>query len=306
MPTPITRRTVLAATASGAAAWAVGSPAFAEKKPTMPIIDPHVHVWKNDPKYPWPKELKEPPAEDALPEDLLKVMRANGVAQTVIVHVIYYRWDCRYAADVVKAHPQQFEGVCRVDPMADSAADDLTKWVEEGYHGVRLRPYDGPVGDWINDRKRMDRIWTRAAELKIPMCVYCPITRIPEVERVIRRHPNLDVCIDHMAECPFDDAAALANLLKLARYPRVFVKLSHLWRLSKQPYPYLDTHEMVKKLYDAFGPQRLMWGSDWPAVDEFCGYTKALQLYRDEIKFFNDDDRKWILGGTAKRLWPFK
>jgi predicted TIM-barrel fold metal-dependent hydrolase len=48
-----------------------------------------------------------------------------------------------------------------------------------------------------------------------------------------------------------------------------------------------------------------MWGTDWPAVEDYCGYAKALALYRDEIKFFTDDDRKWILGGTARKLWPF-
>mgnify|MGYP002624161894 CR=1 FL=1 len=84
-----------------------------------------------------------------------------------------------------------------------------------------------------------------------------------------------------MADCPIDQPEELKKLLALARFDRVHVKISHLWRLSHQKYPYLDTHEQVKKLYDAFGPQRLMWGSDWPAVEDFCGYAKALALYRD-------------------------
>ncbi len=71
------------------------------------IIDPHVHVWKNDPKFPWPAELQNPPATNALPETLLELMQANGVERTVIVHVIYYRWDCRYAAAVVRAASRQ-------------------------------------------------------------------------------------------------------------------------------------------------------------------------------------------------------
>lgn len=278
-----------------------------ESKAVMPkIIDPHVHVWKNDPKYPWPAELKSPPQEDALPGPLLKLMDENGVAQTVIVHVIYYRWDCRYAGDVVKAHPNHFMGVCRVNPTAATAPDDLSGWVRDyDYHGVRLSPENGPGGDWINDKPQMDRIWQRTAELKIPMCVLCPIERIPDVEKVIARHPQVDVCIDHMADCPIDQPEELKKLLALAKYDRVYVKISHLWRLSKQEFPYYDTHDQVKKLYGAFGPQRLMWGSDWPAVEDFCGYAKALALYRDEIKFFNDEDRQWILGGTALKLWPF-
>ena len=126
--------------------------AAAPAKPDYKIIDPHVHIWKNDPKYPWPAELEKPPEEDALPEPLLALMEANGVAHTVIVHVIYYRWDCRYAADVVKQYPDKFQGVCRVNPESTSAADDLSKWVEEyGFRGVRLSPSTRDVGDWIHN-----------------------------------------------------------------------------------------------------------------------------------------------------------
>ncbi len=303
---PFSRRDMLGVTAAGAASLMLDTRTSAEE-PKMPeIIDPHVHVWKNDPRYPWPAELKEPPAQDALPGPLLELMDANGVSKTVVVHVIYYRWDCRYAADVVKAHPGRFMGVCRVDPMSPTAPDDLSAWVRNsGFHGVRLSPVEGADGDWINHRPQMDRIWKRTAALQVPMCILCPVSRLDDVGKVIERHPNVDVCIDHMAECPIDQPPALKKLLALARYPRVYVKISHLWRLSQEKYPYFDTHDQVKQLYDAFGPQRLMWGSDWPAVEDFCGYAKSLALYSQEIKFFNNDDRRWILGGTALKLWPF-
>jgi L-fuconolactonase len=278
------------------------------RKPTAPrIVDPHVHVWKNDPRYPWPKELVNPPREDALPSTLLQHMKANGVDKTVIVHVIHYRWDCRYAGDTIKAHPDMFMGVCRIDPNADSAAEDMKHWARAyGFHGVRLSPAAGDSGDWINDRARMDRLFGQAAELTIPLCILCPSTRLTDVGKVIERHKDrLDVCIDHMADCPIDKPAELKKLLALAKYPRVFVKISHLWSLSREQYPYRDTHDQVKQLYDRFGPQRLMWGTDWPIVEKHCSYAKALALYRDELAFFTAEDRGWILGGTALRLWSF-
>lgn len=270
------------------------------------IVDPHVHVWTHDPQFPWAPDLKDPPPGDALPGTLLQRMQASGVEKTVIVHVIYYRWDCRYTAASVRANRDKFAGVCRVDPQSATAVADLDHWVAEGFAGVRLSPAVGPAGDWINDRRQMDMIWSRAAELKIPLCVLCGISRIPDVEQLIQRHgERLDVCIDHMADCPIERPDELKKLLALARYPRVFVKLSHLWSLSREAYPYRDTHDQVRRLYDAFGPRRLMWGTDWPGVEAYCGYARALALYRDEIKFFNADDRRWILGGTAERLWPF-
>jgi predicted TIM-barrel fold metal-dependent hydrolase len=85
----------------------------------------------------------------------------------------------------------------------------------------------------------------------------------------------------------------------------VFVKISHTWTVSKQPYPYRDTYDQVHKLYDAYGPQRLMWGTDWPLVQGYCGYAKALAIVRDEMKFLNEEDKRWILGKTIERVWPF-
>jgi predicted TIM-barrel fold metal-dependent hydrolase len=286
----------------------IGPGALAQPEGTpMRIIDPHVHVWKNDPKYPWPPEVQNPPKTDALPETLLQLMKTSGVEKTVLVHFIDYRWDCRYVGDVLKTQPTKFMGVCRVNPEADDAADELSRWVRDyRFHGVRLSPAAGARGEWINSRPRMDRIVGRAAELKVPLCILCPTGRLPDVARLLGRHrDSLDVCIDHMADCSPDRPEELKKLLVLARLPRVFVKISHLWSLSRQKYPYRDTHDLVKRVYDTFGPERLMWGTDWPIVERYCGYIKALALYQHEIGFFTAKDRRWVLGGTALKLWPF-
>jgi predicted TIM-barrel fold metal-dependent hydrolase len=303
---PLSRRDLLQAGAAALLAAGATGRAAAEEK-AAPVVDPHVHVWKNDPKYPWPREVKDPPREDATPEALIELMKANGVEKTVLVHPIHYRWDCRYTGDALKANRGRFMGVCRVDPTADGAADDLARWARDyGFHGVRLSPAADSAGDWINDRKRIDKILDRAVELKVPLCVLCGTGRLTDVGRVIERYKDrLDVCIDHMADCPIDKPDELKKLLGLARLPRVFVKISHLWSLSRQKYPYKDTHDQVKRLSDAFGPPRLMWGTDWPLVEKHCGYAKALALYREEIDGWTEAERRWILGGTALKLWPF-
>jgi predicted TIM-barrel fold metal-dependent hydrolase len=94
-------------------------------------------------------------------------------------------------------------------------------------------------------------------------------------------------------------------LIALARYPRVFVKVSHTWQISKQPYPWPDAQEHVKRLHAAFGPQRLMWATDWPIVEGWSTYERALAVVRDDMKFLNADDRSWMLSRTIERVWPF-
>jgi len=285
--------------------WAALAPLAAQTKPVR-VIDPHVHVWTHDPKYPWAKETTNPPKEEALPETLLKLMEASGVLHTVIIQFIGYRWDNTYARDTIRRYPDKFLGVARVNPESPAAPDDLSRLVkEDGFRGVRISPAGNASGDWIGG-PLMPPLWRRTQELKVPMTVLTSTTRLPQVGKLIEPFPDLDVVIDHMADCPPDRPDELKKLLDLARYPRVYVKISHTWSLSKQPYPYPDTHHQVKKLYDAFGPRRLMWGTDWPLVERHCGYAKALALVRDEMKFLNDEDKRWMLAGTIERVWPFR
>ena len=270
-----------------------------------PIIDPHVHVWKHDPTFPFAQGARVP-ERDAAPETLLELMKTNGVSKTVLIQVIHYRYDNSYTLHVLKQYPQYFQAVCRVDPLDAAAPDHLSQLTEQGFRGVRLSPAGNASGDWIHG-PLMPPLWKRCAELKVPMTVLAPITRMPEVGELIAKYPDLTVVIDHMADCPVDQPAELEKLIALKRFPKVFVKISHTWSLSKQSYPWLDSQELVKRLYDSFGPRRLMWATDWPIIEQTNGaaYAKALTVVRDEMKFLNADDKQWILSKTIERVWPF-
>jgi len=267
------------------------------------ILDPHVHVWKHDPKYPFAEGAK-PPERDATPEMLLDLMKANGVSKTVIIQVIHYKYDNSYLADVLKQYPKMFQGVARVDPLDPAAPDHLSKLTAQGFRGVRISPAANASGDWFHG-PLMPPLWKRAHELKVPMTVLAPITRMPEVGALLEKLPDLTVVIDHMADCPVDQPAELEKLIALKRYPNLFVKISHTWSLSKQPYPWLDAQELVRRLHQSFGPQRLMWATDWPIVEGHSTYAKALTVVRDDMKFLNDEDKSWMLSKTIERVWPF-
>jgi len=287
----ISRRTLLA----GAA--------FAPLGEGYAIIDPHVHVWKHDPEFPFAPGARVPD-RDATPETLIELMNAHGVSRTVIIQVIHYRYDNRYLASVLKRYPRLFQGVARVDPLDPAAPDRLSQLTEQGFHGVRLSPAGDASGDWIRG-PLMPPLWKRCLDLQVPMTVLAPIGRMPDVGALLEKLPELTVVIDHMADCPVDRPAELEKLIALARYPHVFVKISHTWSLSRQPYPWLDAQELVKRLYRAFGPQRLMWATDWPIIEQWSSYDKALKVVRDEMKFLGADDLRWVLSGTIERVWKF-
>jgi L-fuconolactonase len=169
---------------------------------------------------------------------------------------------------------------------------------------VRLSPATTPDGDWIRG-PLMPPLWRRCTELKVPMTILAPVTRMPDLAPLIEQNPTLNVVIDHMADCPLDRPDQLQLLLALARYPRVFVKISHMWSLSKQAYPYPDAAVQVKRLYDTFGAKRLMWGTDWPISLKQLPYNQAVTLYRDHLDFLSPEDHRQILYKTVQQVWPF-
>ncbi len=291
------RRQFAASCLSAACRGAAPSPA--------PIIDAHVHVWKNDPRYPWAPNAKAPD-KDATAEMLLKLMAEAGVQKTVIIQVIHYKWDNRYLADVLKKYPGKFRGVARVNPEDPGAPDHLSKLTEEtGFHGVRISPAADASGDWIRG-PLMRPLWRRCHGLRVPMTVLAPVTRMPDVARLADQFPELTIVVDHMADSPLKQPDELEKLLALRRFPKLYVKISHSWSLSSQPYPYPDSQEQIKRLYDGFGPRRLIAGSDWPLVEKYCTYTEAIDIARKRIPFLNAEDRRWICGLTAEQVWPFQ
>jgi predicted TIM-barrel fold metal-dependent hydrolase len=222
----------------------------------------------------------------------------------VLIQVIHYRWDNGYLADVLKRYPGKFQGVCRVDPEDAAAPDTLSELTAQGFRGVRLSPAANASGDWIGG-PLMKPLWRRCGELKVPMTLLIPASRLPQVVPLLESNPELTVVIDHMADCPLDRPDLLAGLLAFARYPKVFVKISHLWSLSKQAYPYRDSLEQVKKLRDSFGAARLMWGTDWPIATEMLDYSQRVKLYDEHLSFLNRDEQMDVMYRTVQRVWPF-
>jgi len=268
------------------------------------LIDSHVHVWKHDSAFPFAQGA-HPPAEDASVETLLELMEANAVDRTVLIQVIHYRWDNSYLANVLKRYPGRFKAVCRVNPEDPKAPDQLSRLTEEqGFHGVRLSPGAGVEGDWIRG-SLMAPLWRRCAQLKVPMTILTPVIRLPDLVPWIEQNPELIVVIDHMADCPLDKPDDLKLLTRLASYPKVFVKISHMWSISKQPYPYRDTNEQVKLLYRSFGAERLMWGTDWPICLKQLSYREAVDLFRNYLDFIPREDHEQILYKTVQRVWRF-
>ena len=276
----------------------------------MPVVESHVHVWTQDTAYPFTPTLPDVPAPttDATAEMLLAETTPAGVDHVVLVQPSTYGWDNRYLADCIARYPERLAGVCLVNPLDEQAPEQLSYWIKErGFHGVRLHAARPDSAEWFT-APRTDRIWQRAADLGIPICILMDLAHAPMVDEMARRFPNVDVVIDHMGRIDVAEQPpypAFSRLLKLADHPRTYAKVSGMLHYSAEPYHYADTHPFFRMAKDAWGPQRLMWGTDWPMLLDKAGYLPRLTAVRDEMPFFSESDLEWVLGKTALRLWQF-
>lgn len=302
------------------AALAVGN-AHAAATGRSPIIDTHMHVWSNDPQqYPFPhpyqKDFKGPPHEATL-EMLIEDMDRHGCTHSVLVQVIYHGWDNTYVADCVKRYPQRLQAHGLIDPTDPKVADKLEYWIKEhGLHGMRFssRYYSNGShgGDaWI-DAPESHRLWRTAGKLGAVFNFFIIPRQLLKIEKMVRAHPAVRVVIDHLGQMDLgveDPEPEFRLLLGMARYPNVWVKVSELTSVSRSgKYPFTDAYPYVKRVYEAFGPDRLLFGTGYPgaARADYLRPTldKEIELIR-KMPFFTREDKEKILGINAARLWGF-
>lgn len=302
-----------ASQSAGGLALAARSARAADKPP---LIDTHMHVWSDDAErfpfaHPYEPNFK-PPKIPASLEILRKEMDESGVTHCVLVQTIYHGWDNRYLVHCLKAEPKRFRGQGLIDPTDPNVADKLEFWMtRHGLAGMRFSPiyYEGK-DDWLG---KQDELWKKAEDLKAIFNYFIATAQLPKLEERIRRYPKVRVVIDHLARIDLKAKNPLPEfkkLLALSKYPNVWVKVSELGIVSATgKYPYRDTFPWVRRMYDAFGPDRLMWGTGFPGATRAQAGRPSLEeeldLIRKEIDFLTAADREKILGGNAFKLWGF-
>lgn len=304
-----------------ALAWNPCADAAPAYKP--PIIDTHMHVWANDLKrYPFPhpyvKDFKDAPHPGTL-EMLMEDMDRHGCTHSVLVQVIYHGWDNSYIADCVKRYPHRLKAHGLIDPTDPKVADKLAYWMQErGLHGMRFSPMYYQNGNnggdaWI-DAKATHRLWEKAEELGAVFNFFIAPPQLPKLEKMVQAHPKVRIIVDHFSQVNLGDAdpePQIRLLLAMGKYPNVWVKVSDLTSVSKSgKYPFSDAFPFVKRVYEAFGPDRLLFGTGYPgaarAFYKRPSLDREIDMIRKEIPFFTKEDREKILGGNAMRLWGFK
>jgi predicted TIM-barrel fold metal-dependent hydrolase len=265
----------------------------------MTIIDAQIHVWSPDtPERPWPPSRAAYAHRPSLSgPEVLGVMDTAAVARAVLVPPSWIGDDNSDSLAAARAHPDRFAVMGRFDPTAAGAPDRLRSWLAQpGMLGIRLTFHLPLWQAWLGDRT-LDWFWAAAEQEGLPLMVFVP-ERAAAVGPIAARHPRLRLILDHVARpVNLKDDAAFADLdqvLALARYPNVAVKVSALPCYSSEAYPFPQLHKHIRRVYDAFGSRRMLWGTDYSRLP--CPYADAIRLFTEALDFLSPLDREWIMG----------
>jgi predicted TIM-barrel fold metal-dependent hydrolase len=272
----------------------------------MKKIDSHLHVWSHDPDtYPY-REGQGNPAARGDAEFLLDLMDRADVAAALIVQPIVHGFDHSYVDDTLASWPDRFVGMCLVDPQDPDPVGMLDELVGRGYRGVRFNPGLWREGELMNgDVGRA--LYKRAGELGIPVGFLVSPHNYQEIETLASIYPDTDAIIDHFGHCaPSRDGSqvpAFEQLLAMARYPSLNVKVSEFPRASNEEFPYIDLFNWVHLLIEEYSSDRLMWGTDFPFIVEQTGYSKGWEIAEWIEPAIDPVLLDQILGGTCERLF---
>jgi len=275
---------------------------IATRRTVMVIVDTHCHAGTN-----WFEPV----------EILLYQMERNAVDKAVLIQYWGMHHN-QYLLDCVQRFPGRFGAVVSVDiarPDALDAVERLAK--QEGVVGLRLKPTDrSPGADPL-------AIWRQAGALGLAVSCYTvnvDETGDPDFHRLAAAVPNTKIVLEHVAgvdighhhgnpgsvKSPYTGFKAA---LGLAQYPNIYMKFSGLGEYSQRrprfapEFGFDDVPPMLKMAHEAFGPRRMMWGSDFPPVAAREGYRNALRGPMDHGVFTTQEEKEWGFGKTALSVW---
>ena len=292
----------------------------------MRIIDGQVHiVGPSTPERPWVADLQSSVGGavgaatakhfggDALisAEQMLAAMEAVGVFGAILVVSTHYGFDNRFSLDAAAAYPDRFRVVGKLDPAAPDLDDQVAEW--------RANPLTGALRFLVlSDDHRaqlvgghFDRLLDACVRHGVPLQTYAA-GHLDALGDAIRRFDGTAWIIDHLGlsqppvlQADPEPFARLPQLLALADMPGVHVKLSGMPALSRQPYPYADLKQPFAQLLGAFGPDRLIWGSDWTRTKSLLPYP-ANVTFLDDLGLLSAQDKVALFENNIRRVmnWP--
>lgn len=266
----------------------------------MLIVDAQVHIWAaHSPERPWPEDGfgREHSPVPLTAEKLLTEMDEAGVDRAVLVPPSFEGDRNDLALEAAGRHPGRFAVMGRIDLGDPANAALLPTWREQPRMlGIRVTFIMPEHRRWLAEGV-CDWFWPAAEESGIPVMVLPP-EQFHLMDPIIERHPGINFVMDHLGmNSKLRDVEAFAavdELLPLARHPNLAVKASALPCYTTEKYPFRGIHDHIKRVLDAFGPERTFWGTDVSRLP--CTYREGITFFTEELPFLSESDKELVMG----------
>ncbi|MGH7068434.1 MAG: amidohydrolase family protein [Acetobacteraceae bacterium] len=273
----------------------------------MAIIDSQVHAYEaNRPERPWHSVPNWP--SHVTGDEMVAAMERVGIDGAILVSAFsMYRYDASYAIEVQRAHPGRFAIVKPVDPDDPAVADVIADWKKTpGAVGIRIllrreeqREADDPG---------LARILHAAARHDLPVNILC-WGNLDRGAALISRYPDTRFIIDHLGilqprlpPAPAQPWADLSKVLELARHPNAVIKVSGACTLSREAYPFPDIWDPLARVFEAWGFDRCLWGTDWTRAFAVVNYGRAVEPFLNTERL-DEAERAMLMGGACARAY---
>ena len=273
----------------------------------MPIIDSQVHAYEaNTPQRPWATVPNWPPHVTG--DEMVAAMDKVGVDGAIFISAFsMYRYDASYAVEVARAHPNRMAIVKPVDPDNPAVDDVVAEWKKTpGTVGIRIMLTKENRRD--PRHPGLDRIARSAVRHDFPVNILC-WDNLEAGAALIDRHPDTRFILDHLGILqprvpgpPAEPWADLPKVLDLAKRKNVVIKVSGACTLSKKPYPFDDIWDPLARVFDAWGFERCLWGTDWTRAFAVVNYEQAVKPFF-ETKRLSETERAMLMGGACAKAY---
>lgn len=273
---------------------------------SMQIVDAQIHLWSDG----LPSNLSHRQVTSFSSEEAIKMMDESGV-DAAVIHLVHWDLNCRQVAlDAVKKHPERFAMLGEL-PLTDPKSKDLIdNWLDQpNMLGLRYVLLNDPERQWMRDGKT-DWLWPAAEAAGVPVTILATDS-LDLIHIIAERHPDLRLTIDHLGGrgglTTMKDHEAMVHmpdLLALAKYPNIAVKVTGAPGYSAESYPFPIMQTYVRKIYDAFGPERTFWGTDITKMP--CSWRDCITMFTEELSWLDEDDKRLIMGDAVCAWWGWK
>jgi predicted TIM-barrel fold metal-dependent hydrolase len=262
----------------------------------MPIVDSQIHNWEDARMSPQHRQIPTYSMDDALKE-----MAEAGV-DAAVLHPPSTLGEKvnELAVEAVRRHPDKFCILGHFDLQSPDREAIVKNWRQRpGMIGFRFTFNQPHQQSWWTDGS-LDWFWAASEREKLPVGLPAG-GHMAAFAKIAERHPGLKLHIDHMGRhgggaAAKDDAAFadLSEMLAVAKYPNVGLKLSGAPSYSSEPYPYRNIHKYIRQMFDAFGPQRCFWGTDITRMP--CSYRHCVTMFTEEMPWLQGRDKELVMG----------